>query len=146
VVLLDHTRSDEHLDRILSPTIFSTSTNRRIFRGMVYVTDTESWQRIYRLVSENSRWDLPDAAVGGYLERSYDFVRDFLMRTDASEPYRLDPSGDEPLRLAKRIRRSALRSGGETQVRDEAAQHFGLPASSLAYASQLAEPLFDAER
>ena len=33
-------RSDEHLDRILSPTIFSTPTNRRIFRGMVYVTDT----------------------------------------------------------------------------------------------------------
>ena len=45
LILLDHARSDAHLDRILSPTIFSTPTNRRIFRGMVYVTDTESWQR-----------------------------------------------------------------------------------------------------
>src|SRR5687767_2540161 len=60
VILLDHARSDEHLDRILSPTIFSTSTNRRIFRGMVYVTDTESWQRIFQLASERSRWDLAD--------------------------------------------------------------------------------------
>ena len=143
VVLIDHTRSDEHLDRILSPTIFSTSTNRRIFRGMVYVTDTESWQRIYRLVSENSRWDLPDASVGRYLERAYDYVRDFLMRADASEPYRLDPSGDEPLRLAKRIRREALRAGGETLVRDEAEKRFGMPVSSLEYARTLPEPLFE---
>ena len=71
LILLDHARSDEHLDRILSPTIFSTPTNRRIFRGMVHVADSESWQRIFQLVTENSRWDLhrrrgravPDAVV-----------------------------------------------------------------------------------
>lgn len=142
VVLLDHSRNDEHLDRILSPTIFSTSTNRRIFRGMVYVTDTESWQRIYRIVSENSRWDLPDAAVGRQLERAYDYVRDYLMRAEASDPYRLDPSGDEPLRLAKRLRRQALRAGGETQLRDEAEQHFGLPTSALTYSRELVGPLY----
>src|SRR6266513_5411087 len=61
LILRDHSHADEHLDRILSPTIFSTSTNRRIFRGMVYVADTESWQRIFQLMSEKSRWDLPDA-------------------------------------------------------------------------------------
>ena len=33
VIQLDHGRSDDHLDRILSPTLFSTPTNRRIFRG-----------------------------------------------------------------------------------------------------------------
>src|SRR4029453_14166062 len=85
LILLDHARSDAHLDRILSPTIFSTSTNRRIFRGMVYVTDTESWQRIYRLVQENSRWDLPDPAVAKQLERVYDFVFDYLSRGAESE-------------------------------------------------------------
>ena len=73
VILLDHSRSDEHLDRILSPTIFSTQTNRRLFRGMVYVTDSESWQRIFQLMAENSRWDLPEPDVGRYLERSYRF-------------------------------------------------------------------------
>jgi hypothetical protein len=72
LILLDHARSDAHLDRILSPTIFSTPTNRRIFRGMVYVTDTESWQRIFQLMSEKSRWDLADADVGAYLTRSFD--------------------------------------------------------------------------
>jgi hypothetical protein len=142
VILLDHTRSDEHLDRILSPTIFSTHTNRRIFRGMVYVTDTESWQRIYRLMSEKSRWDLPDRDVAAYMVRSYDFIMDFLNRADVSEPFALDPSGDEQLRLAKRIRRAALRRGGADEVAEEAERHFGLPESALEYAASLDAPLY----
>src|SRR5205085_265335 len=116
MILLDHSRSDALLDRILSPTIFSTSTNRRIFRGMVYVTDTESWQRIFALMSEKSRWDLPERQVGEYLARSFDYIIDFLNRVDASEPYGYDPAGDEALREAKRVRRQALRQGGERRV------------------------------
>lgn len=146
VILLDHARSDEHLDRILSPTIFSTNTNRRIFRGMVYVADTESWQRIFQMVRENSRWDLPDQEVGEYLTRSYDYILDLLNRMDRSEPYRLDPSGDEPLRIAKQIRRSALRAGGAERVAEEARRYFGMPDSPLDYAARLPFPLYDPER
>src|SRR5947207_2297624 len=83
VILLDHSASDEHLDRILSPTIFSTPTNRRIFRGMVYVADTESWQRVFHLVSENSRWDLQQKDVALYMSRSYGYIIDLLNRFDA---------------------------------------------------------------
>ena len=61
LILLDHSRADGLLDRILSPTIFSTQTNRRIFRGMVHAADNEGWQRIFGLMTENSRWDLADA-------------------------------------------------------------------------------------
>jgi len=142
LIMLDHARSDDHLDRILSPTIFSTSTNRRIFRGMVHVADSESWQRIFSLMTENSRWDLTDAEVEQHLMRSFDFVIDWLRRGERSEPYRLDPSGDEPLTTAKRVRRAALRRGGSTLVRDEAERRFGLPASSLRFAAELSMPLF----
>jgi hypothetical protein len=142
IVLLDHARSDEHLDRILSPTIFSTPTNRRIFRGMVYVTDTESWQRIFTVMAENSRWDLEEAEVSRYLARSFDFVMDFLARDAASEAYALDPSGDRALRVAKQVRRAARRQGGDDAVRVEAAREFGMPDSGLAYARTLAGPLY----
>jgi hypothetical protein len=144
LILLDHHRSDAHLDRILSPTLFSTPTNRRIFRGMVYVTDTESWQRVFQLMLENSRWDLPPADVGAYMARSYDFILDFLDRVDASEAYRLDPSGDEPLRRAKRVRRAALRSGGAPALLEEAEREFGMPHSDLTYSAQLELPLHGA--
>lgn len=142
LILLDHSRSDEHLDRILSPTIFSTQTNRRLFRGMVYVTDTESWQRIFQLMAENSRWDLSDADVGRYLERSYDFIIDLFNRMEASEPYALDPAGDEPLREAKRVRRLALRRSGVIRAAEEATRRFGLPATRLTFAARLDSPLY----
>lgn len=142
IILLDHSRSDGHLDRILSPTIFSTPTNRRIFRGMVYVTDTESWQRIFTVMAENSRWDLEEPAVSRYLARSFDFVMDFLTRDSASEPYALDPSGDTALHEAKRVRRSAMRRGGNPEVVAEAARQFGLPETSLGFARALPAPLY----
>jgi hypothetical protein len=146
IILLDHTRSDEHLDRILSPTIFSTPTNRRIFRGMVYVADTESWQRVFHLVSDKSRWDLQPVEVGKYVERSFDYIVDLFNRVDASEPYRFDPAGTLPLREAKRVRRAALRRGGEERAVEEASRQFGLPATQLAFAKALPEPLYEPPR
>lgn len=142
LILLDHARADEHLDRILSPTIFSTPTNRRIFRGMVVVADSESWQRIFVMMSERSRWDLPDDEVGAYLARSYDFIIDLLRRVERSEPFALDPAGDERLRLAKKLRRAALRRGGESHLLEEADRAFGLPRSDLDYHEQLELPLY----
>jgi Zinc dependent phospholipase C len=146
LIMLDHSRADGLLDRILSPTIFSTQTNRRIFRGMVHAADNESWQRIFGLMTENSRWDLPEAEVARYVDTAYDAIIDFLALFDRSAPYRLDPSGDEALRRAKQVRRDALRSGGPERVNEEAERHFGLPASSLGYARALAAPLYDVRR
>ncbi len=146
VILLDHSRADSHLDDILSPTIFSTSTNRRLFRGMVHVTDSESWQRIYRIMADNSRWGLSRPEVESHLVRSFDYVMDLLDRLDRSESYQFDPSGDDALRLAKRLRRAALRRGGDPFVREEAERHFGLPVSRLAHAAGLDAPLYPEAR
>jgi hypothetical protein len=93
-------------------------------------------------MSEKSRWDLPDSDVDAYLTRSFDFIVDFLRRVEKSEPYALDPSGDAPLRLAKRVRRAALRHGGEELVTTEAQRHFGMPSSKLQFARALPSPLY----
>jgi len=149
LILLDHSRADAMLDRVLSPTIFSTTTNRRIFRGMVVAADSESWQRIFTLMLERSRWDLSDDDVGAYLRRSYDFVMDFLLRLDRSEPFRLDPSGEERLALAKRLRRQVLREGGESLLIDRAVREFGMPTSELEFARRfesLGRPLYEPMR
>jgi uncharacterized protein (DUF924 family) len=142
LILRDHSHSDEHLDRILSPTIFSTPTNRRIFRGMVYVADTESWQRIFHLVEEKSRWDLTEREIASYMGRAFDFIIDLMVRLDRAEPYKLDPAGETALRDAKKVRRAALRRGGEEHVLEEAQNHFGMPPSKLQYAVKLPEPLY----
>ncbi|MGH7618149.1 MAG: zinc dependent phospholipase C family protein [Gemmatimonadaceae bacterium] len=142
LILIDHSRSDSLLDRVLSPTIFSTPTNRRIFRGMVIVADNEGWQRIFQMMTENSRWDLPDEDVGRYLARSFDFVMDLLIRMDRADAFRLDPSGLTALRLAKRVRRQVLRAGGDQHLRAEADRHFGMPTATLPYAATLGASLY----
>jgi hypothetical protein len=142
LILIDHSRSDGLLDRVLSPTIFSTPTNRRIFRGMVIVADNESWQRIFQLMKDASRWDLPDDDVGRYVARSYDFIIDMLQRMDRADPFKLDPSGDDALRMAKKVRRRVLREGGEDRLHEEADRYFGMPSSGLAFSRGLNSPLY----
>ena len=95
---------------------------------------------------ENSRWDLTDDEVGLYLVRSFDFIIDLLHRFDTSETHALDPSGEAPLRLAKRVRRLALRQGGPDEVRERADHHFSMPITKLAFAVSLHEPLYVPKR
>ena len=72
VILLDHAQADQHLDRIISPTLFSVRTNRRLFRGMVRLTETDSWQRAAQAAREVSRWDLTDDDVERHLGLAFD--------------------------------------------------------------------------
>jgi hypothetical protein len=146
LILLDHSRADGLLDRILSPTIFSTQTNRRIFRGMVHAADSEGWQRIFGLMTENSRWDLADAEVAQYLEHSYDHIIDLLVRFEHSSPLLLDPSGEDALHRAKQVRKDAMRFGGAAHVRHEALRAFGLPSTTLGHVAKLTPKLYAPNR
>ena len=143
VIALDHGASDEHLDRIISPTIFSVRTNRRIFRGMVQLTDLTNWQRVVQMAAENSRWDLPDTEVEQHMAAAYDLVVDCLVVGSGAHARRLDPSGATALRAAKRMRRHALLTGGrrdQERIRETAEEHFGVKASGLGYWEKLDEP------
>lgn len=142
VIGLDHGRSDDHLDRILSPTIFSTPTNRRIFRGMVHAADLGTYQRVLSLMAANSRWPLRPTAVTAHVERAFDYIVDLFVAGDRAVARRADPSGDAALREAKAIRKSALLRGGERAARKDAADRFALPDATLTYVPRLPEPLY----
>lgn len=133
VILQDHGVSDAHLDAILSPTLFSMRTNRHLFRGMVHLTENQSWQWVFQLIAENSRWDLPSDDVERHMALAFEYVMEGLAEDDAP-PHRLDPAGDKALGLAKQMRRRALQVGGRTdpeRIRATAEEHFGLPDASL---------------
>ena len=135
VILKDHAQSDAHLDGILSPTLFSLRTNRRLFRGMVHLTESQSWQWAFQMIAENSRWDLPDSDVERHMAVAFEYVMELLGERDAATR-RLDPAGEKALHLAKRMRREALREGARREperIEETAEQHFGLPQPSLEY-------------
>jgi len=122
----DHSQADALFDRVLSATLFSFRTNRRIFRGMIRFQDNERWHSIFGTIVTLSRWDLADEARQGYLTRSFDYVIDYLTRRGDAIPAALDPIGERNLDLSKKVRRLALRDGAweRPELLEEMANEF----------------------
>src|SRR5436309_1443953 len=140
VILQDHTQSDTHLDGILSPTLFSQRTNRRLFRDIAHLTESQSWQWVFQVIAGASRWDLADSDIEKHMAVAFEYVMETLgADASAAAARRLDPAGEKALGLAKRMRRQALREGGRHEperVEETAQQHFGLPTPALEYWKQ----------
>ena len=129
LIRLDHRPADQHLERILSPTIFSVATNRKLFRGMVRVANSKPWQFGMQVASDQSRWDLTEELVGANLDQATANIRSVL-RDEASEVLRLDPNGEGALLRSKDVRRQALGGRGRRDREWLAAladAQFGLP-------------------
>lgn len=135
VTSFDHSHTDALFRRILSSTLFTFSTNRRIFRGMIRINGNESWQAIFDTVVDNSRWDLDPTTVVRYQRHTFELVADFLIRGDEARAAARDPIGEKSLREAKRIRRRAMMSGGwpsTEAILATADDHFPLPSGRTA--------------
>lgn len=145
----DHSAADALFDRVLSATLFSFHTNRRIFRGMIRFQDNDRWQTIFGTVLQNSRWTLRDEEIEGYVVRSFDYIIDYMSRRGEALAASLDPIGDANLALSKKIRRIALREGAQDDVSVLAAMaddFFPLPSIAFNHWNRDGTPLRPADR
>jgi hypothetical protein len=132
----DHELADTLFDEVLASTLFSFQTNRRIFRGMIRVSDSDRWQRVFESVLKGSRFDLSDEVVLDYLAISFDAVIGYLTQGQASNPAGLDPIGDLNLKLAKKVRRLTMARGGAgdpSHFAASAEEFFPFPRRPLEY-------------
>ena len=147
VIGLDHSEADDLLDQIISPTILSVRANRKLFRGMVHLTETQGWQKVFRVAKEQSRWDLTDPDVDNHMGWSFDMILDMLTaRNRLARDF--DPSGSDKLRLSKELRREEQRIAGRRNGKrlvESVQEQFGLPESSLGHWEESARvrPWFD---
>ena len=140
----DHSAADALFDRVLSATLFSFHTNRRIFRGMIRFQDNDRWQSIFSTLLQNSRWTLTEEEIDSYIVRSFDYIIDYLNHRGEGVAARLDPIGDENLALSKKIRRMALREGkgsNDTTLESLANDFFPLPEVRWDYWNASGAPL-----
>ena len=136
VIDYDHSEADQLFDSVLSGTIFSFETNRRIFRGMIRAQDNERWKNMFDRVLQNSRFELTDVTIEEYTSRAFDYVVDYLLRGRDSIPAKLDPVGDFNLQLAKKVRKLALKEGKAEKnnvLHELADDFFPLPRTDLGY-------------
>jgi hypothetical protein len=111
LIQLDHRSADAHLERILSPTIFSVRTNRRLFRGMVRLSDSRPFQVGMQLAVEQSRWDLQEELIASHLDRAELYIHRALNDIGGALGA-LDPNGEAAIVRSKAVRRDALRGRG----------------------------------
>ncbi len=138
----DHSAADALFDRVLSATLFSFQTNRRIFRGMIRFQDNDRWHTVFGAMLQNSRWVLPSGTVREYTALTFDYVIDYLARRGDAAPARLDPIGEENLGLSKRIRRMAMKEGklDSPELMEEMADNFfPLPETPFGYLARRRE-------
>ncbi len=135
IVRMDHGAADELLDERISPTIFSVRTNRRLFKGMVHLTENPGWQMAFRVAREQSRWDLSDNDIELHMAWSFDLIVDVLSGTDAVARHR-DPAGAEALGMAKSMRKEGMKVGGARDPKrllQLTEERFGLDQPQLGY-------------
>jgi hypothetical protein len=152
IIQLDQRAADRHLEQIVSPTLFSVRTNRRLFRGMVHLAHTKGFRRAMQTARERSRWLLNDQDVERHLRIAYDLTVEMLESAeggpDSATVRSLDPNGAQALRAAKRLRRKELglgSLGSPTRLLELAEERFGARALELGYwkRSQIVRPWAD---
>jgi len=147
VVDHDHAEADLLFDDVLSRTVFSFHTNRRIFRGMIRFQGHERWQKIFGQVLANSRFDLPNPLVDKYFELAFDYTVGYLRDRGSSVASTLDPVGDLNLRLAKKVRRRAMSDHTADHpdvLREMADDFFPITDAPLIYWPQISDADFAA--
>ncbi len=133
----DHAEADELFDRVLSRTLFSFQTNRRIFRGMMAIQDDVRWKQVFDEILRRSRFDLPEALRDQYIRLAFDYVMERLGQGHSARARAMDPIGELNLKRAKRLRREALAQTRGKEDREAlqtfADEYFPLPGDPLIY-------------
>ena len=110
----DRRGNDVLLRKVLTTTIFSFGTNKRIFNSIMVLSRIERVQKVVQRLSAKSRYQLSEADRDEYMMLAREAMLDFLQNPEDSKFLRVDPTGEKALAVADRLRKSMklrLKSG-----------------------------------
>jgi Zinc dependent phospholipase C len=98
--------NDLLLSRVLSDTLFSFGTNKRIFNSILLLSRFEKWQQVSRTFTGASRYALTENDREEYMELAREAVFDFLSNMEESRAFLADPTGERALAAAETVRKN----------------------------------------
>ncbi|HVM97990.1 MAG TPA: zinc dependent phospholipase C family protein [Candidatus Acidoferrales bacterium] len=95
---------DDLVRDVVSRTLFSFSTDKRIFNGFIAIHDLDQWHKIMRRLIARSRYALPPEIVRRYNDACYQSIVDMLKNGKRADNQTADPTGLVALTMAKDLR------------------------------------------
>ncbi len=103
---MDFSANDALLTNVLSRTLFSFSTNKRLFNSLMLLSRLQRWQKVLQSMSESSKWKLEIENREEYLCLARHASESILCDMDQSPYWKADPAGERALHAAKIIRKN----------------------------------------
>lgn len=119
VALENYRANDALLRSVLSDTLFSFGTNKRIFNSILLVSRLEKWQQVLLTLSRSSRYALEENDRDEYMGLAREAVFDFLNNGEEARYFLADPTGERALMTAEAVRKNLrllYRSGKLTKA------------------------------
>jgi len=99
-------KNDQLLRKVLSDTIFSFATNKRIFNSILLVSRLDKWQSVLQTLSDSSRYSMEESDRDEYMQLAQEAVFDFLNNDEGSRFFKADPTGEKALAAAEAVRKN----------------------------------------
>lgn len=102
----DFRANDAMMSKVLSRTIFSFATNKRVFNSILLLSRLQRWQKMLQSISEQSRWTLEEEDLEEYLELAQQATESILTKMERSPYWKADPAGERALYTAGILRKN----------------------------------------
>ncbi len=100
----DFQENDALMRSVLSDTLFSFGTNKRLFNSILLLSRLQQWQKMLRSLANTSKWSLDEENAGEYFDLAREATESILIQMEQSPFWQADPTGERALGAAKVIR------------------------------------------
>jgi hypothetical protein len=121
------------LERVLQKTLFSFSTNKRIFNSILMLQKMRGLRASLMLYASKSRFEIEQEGREHYFDLALESVLDFLSDPEKAPCLEIDPTGDKKISYAKNLRRRVREMvGREIMTQEDAGRLVELTREGLA--------------
>jgi len=102
----DFRENDAMMRSVVSDTIFSFDTNKRLFNSLLLLNRLQQWQKVLRSFSTTSKWGIAKKDREEYLGLAARSSFSILTEMEESPFWRADPTGERAINAARVIRKN----------------------------------------